>query len=310
MHNRVEKHTNLLSVSTLDFEKYTVTTPVLSSREAGWEGIMARLYHEPAKADDITLPAARDIHLVLLTHGFMNIESRDVHGPWEAFRVRENELFLTPGDSEPYGLRWQSLSSDPIHALHIHLSAELFARVAEQVAGRDRANMLLKELTGFQDPLLTQMGLALQRELEQPTPAGQLYAETVAQMLAVHLLKHYSTPDIHVEHYAQGLTRQQMRQITDYILAHLDEKLSLEMLAQQAGFSAYHFSYLFRQTTGRTLHQFVLDRRIEQAQHLLSETNLPLSQVALTVGFQTQSHFTQVFKNHLGVTPRQYRQQS
>lgn len=309
MNNEVEKRRVPRSISTLEFENYTFTAPVLSSREAGWEGIMVRLFHEPAKAEGIIIPSVHDIHLALITRGAMDIESRDVHGPWETFRIHENELFLTPGDSDSYELRWQGFSSEPIHALHIHLSADLFERAAEQVAGRERARLLLKELSGFQDPLLTQMGLALRHELEQPTSTGHLYAETAAQMMAVHLLKHYSTTTIHIKQYTQRLTRRQMRQIIDYMQTHLSEKISLETLAQQVDFSSYHFAYLFRQTTGQTPHQFVLNRRLEQSQHLLTETDLPLSQIALEVGFQTQSHFTQAFRKHFGVTPRYYRLQ-
>jgi AraC family transcriptional regulator len=310
MNNRLEERMMPRAVSTLEFEDYTITSPILSSREAEWNGIVVRLYREPAQIESVIVPTVPDIHLVLITQGAMHIESRDEHGPWDAFRVHENELFLTPGDGDPYELRWRSFSSKPIESLHIHLSADLFARTAEQVANRDPARLGLKILSGFRDPLLTQIGLELQHELKHPTPTGQLYAETAAHMLAAHLLKHYLTTNVDVKHYMQGLTRRQMQRITDYVLTHLNEKLSLETLAQQVGFSAYHFTYLFRQTTGKTPHQFVLDKRLEQARHLLKATDLPLSQVALEVGFQNQSHFTQAFKSRLGVTPRHYRQQS
>jgi AraC family transcriptional regulator len=84
--------------------------------------------------------------------------------------------------------------------------------------------------------------------------------------------------------------------------------LSLESLAQQTGFSPYHFARLFRQTTGESPHHFVLRQRIERAQCLLKQRDLPLAVVALESGFANQSHFTQVFKRHLGLTPRAYRQ--
>jgi AraC family transcriptional regulator len=310
INNKAEGRMMPRSVPTLDFENYTLTSPILSSREAEWEGIIVRLYREPAQVESVIVPTVPDIHLVLITHGAMHIESRDERGPWDAFRVHESELFLTPGGGDPYELRWRTSSSEPIESLHIHLSADLFARTAAQIADRDPTRLSLKDLSCFRDPLLAHVGLELQRELEHPTPAGQLYAETAAHMLAAHLLKHYLTTAVHITHYTQGLTHRQMQRITDYILAHLNEKLSLETLAQQVGFSAYHFTYLFRQTTGKTPHQFVLDKRLEQARQLLKATDLPLSQVALDVGFQNQSHFTQAFKSRLGVTPRQYRRQS
>jgi len=298
------------STSTHDFERYTITVPVLSSWSAGWQGIVVREFHEPMEVESVVLPTVSDIHLVLVTQGAMHIESREVNGSWEAASIHAGDLFLTPGDGEPYELRWRSLSCEPIQALHLHLNADLFARSTEQVADRDPTHLTLKELSGFRDPLLAQIGLALRRKLEQPTSGGQLYAETAAQMLVVHLLTHYLTTDITVKQYTQRLTRQQMKRVTEYILAHLVQPLSLETLAQQVGYSSYHFAQLFRETMGVTPHQFVLSQRLERARHLLVQTDLPLSQVTLEVGFQSQSHFTQAFKSHLGVTPRQYRQHS
>jgi len=87
------------------------------------------------------------------------------------------------------------------------------------------------------------------------------------------------------------------------------ENLSLEMLAQQVGFSPYHFARLFRQTTGESPHQFVLRQRLVEATRLLKETDLPLAHVASEVGIPNQSHFTQAFKRRLGITPLVYRQE-
>jgi AraC family transcriptional regulator len=190
------------------------------------------------------------------------------------------------------------------------LNKDLVSQTAEEMAGRDPTRLTLVGRSGFQDPLLTQIGLALWRELEQRTPAGKLYAQTAAQMLTVHLLRHYTSVgrDIDVKEPLQGLTRHQVKRVTDFMLAYLSQDLSLDALAQQIGFSAYHFARLFRQTIGESPHQFVLRLRIERAQHLLKETDIPLAHIALECGFASQSHLTQIFKRHLGLTPRAYRQ--
>ncbi len=189
----------------------------------------------------------------------------------------------------------------------MRLSKDLLARTVEEVADYDPACLAVEERSGFQDPLLMQIGLALWRELEQPAPAGKLYAQTAAQLLAVHLLRSY-TAGGGIEEPSQGLTQQQMRHVLDFVQAHLDQDLSLEVLAQQTGFSPYHFARLFRRTTGASPHQFVLHQRIERAQHLLNTGDLPLIHVARVCGFANQSHLTQAFKRHLGLTPRAYRQ--
>src|SRR5258708_7850065 len=231
-----------------------------------------------------------------------------VEGSWGREEFWPGDLFLKPGVVRPHQLPWRSLSPEPLEPLHLHLNAHLLARTAEEVADRDPARRVLIGHSGFQDPLLTQIGLALWRELEQDTPAGKLYAQTAAQMLAVHLLRHYTSTAGEIEEVLQGLTRHQVKRVTDFMRAHLSQDLSLDVLAQQIGFSPYHFARLFRQTMGESPHQFVLRQRIERAQHLLKEADVPLAHIALACGFANQSHLSLVFKRHLGLTPRAYRQ--
>lgn len=279
----------------------------LSSAEAGWEGLVAQAFHEPMELEGWMTPAMSDISLILFTGGAMRMEQRYAHGPWKALYLRQEDLILRPGMGTAYEVRWKGLSSTPTRTLHLHLSKDVLARTAEEVVGYDPTHLSLVARFGFQDPLLTQIGLALWQELEQCSPAGKLYAQTAAQMLAIHLLRHYTSGGEAIKEPSQGLTHQQMRQVIDCVQAHLGQDLSLEVLAQQTGFSPYHFARLFRQTTGESPHQFVLQQRIERAQHLLKETKVPLAHVAIESGFANQSHFTQVFKRYLGLTPRTYR---
>lgn len=284
----------------------------LSSEEIGWEGLVVQAFHEPEEYESGIVPAVPFTSLALITSGAMRMGLRGLHSSWSELDVRQGDLILNPGGSEANEVRWSSLSSEPLQTLQVHLSKDLVARTAEEVMGHDPSRLTWIGYPGFQDPLLTQILLALQRELEQPNPAGNLYAQTAAQMLAVHLLRHYTRetqekprePDVS----SLALTRYQMKQVLEFMQAHLDQDLSLDALAQQIGFSPYHFARLFRQTVGESPHQFVLQQRIERAQHLLKKTNVPLAHIAIECGFASQSHLTQVFKRHLGLTPRAYRQ--
>ncbi len=285
----------------------TLTTPLLSlsSEEAGWEDLVVQAFHEPMELEGLMRPATSDITLILFTGGAMHLEQRHPNGPWKALCLHQGDLILRSGT--PYEVHWKSLSSLPTQTLHVRLSKSLLARTAQEVVGYDPACLSVEAHAGFQDPLLMQIGLALWRELEQPAPAGKLYAQTTAQLLAVHLLRS-SPAGRSIEEPSQGLTHQQMRRVLDFVQAHLDQDLSLEALAQQAGFSPYHFARLFRHTTGESPHQFVLRQRIERAQRLLDARDLSLVHVARVCGFANQSHLTQAFKRHLGLTPRAYRQ--
>ena len=88
---------------------------------------------------------------------------------------------------------------------------------------------------------------------------------------------------------------------------NLGEKLSLEAIAGVAGISPSHFVALFRQSTGSAPHQYVLTQRIEKAKQLLTQTKLPVSEIAVRTGFADQSHFTRVLRDRTGLTPRQLR---
>lgn len=289
--------------------KGTLTSPFLylSSKEAGWEGLVAQAFHEPMELEGWISPVMPDISLVLFAGGALHVESRHVNGPWEARCLHQGDLNLRSGVDMNYEMRWKALSSVPTHTLHMCLSKDLLARTAEEAADYDPARLSIEEHFGFHDPLLSQIGFALWQELEQGPRAGKLYAQTAAQMLAIHLLRHYTAGGRVLKEPAQGLTHQQMRRVMDFVQAHLDQDISLKVLAQQAGFSSYHFARLFRQTTGESPHQFVLRQRIERAQGLLKERDIPLVRVAIESGFANQSHFTQAFKRYLGLTPRAYR---
>lgn len=286
----------------------TVPTLFLSSEGVGWDDLVVRAYHEPGEIAGWIDPVVPEIVLIQLTRGAMLMERQGRNGSWKALPIRRGDLILKPGGSSTTELRWRSLSAEPMQTLHVHLSNALLSRTAEEMTDLDPARLTLTGRSGFQDPLLMQIGLALRRELEQqPAAAGKLYAQTAAQMLAVHLLRHYTSPTAPIRDLSHGLTLHQVKQVTDFILAHLNQDISLSVLAQQIGFSPYYFARLFRQATGESPHQFVLHQRIERAKQLLQKADLPLSHIAVESGFANQSHLTEAFKRHLGLTPATYR---
>jgi AraC family transcriptional regulator len=312
----------LISSSAL---KGTFTSPLLylSSAEAGWTGLEAQVFHQPEagwkapgaqtwqgqiELESSIIPAMSEIALVLFRGGDVRLELRHMNSPWQVLHIRQGNLLLRDGASAYYEARWKSYSSTPTQTLHLHLSKDLLVHVAEEVGGYDLSHLSLVEPSGFEDPLLTQIGFTLWRELEQHSPAGKLYAQTAARMLAVHLLRHYTSAGGAFKVPSPEQVQQPMKRVIDFVQAHLNQDLSIEILAHQVGFSPYHFARLFRQTMGESPHQFVLQQRIKRAQCLLKETDVPLAHVALESGFANQSYLTQVFKRHLGLTPRTYRQ--
>jgi AraC family transcriptional regulator len=220
-------------------------------------------------------------------------------------------MALTSGTDQPYEIRWRSLSSTHTSELDLRIRRDLLVRTAEELAGGDVTGLTLQQKMGFQDPLLSQIAMTLWRELQEGAPTGRLFAQSATQMLILQLLRYYATwgkvtAALEATH---RLTPRQLRSVIAYIRDHSSEDLTLEVLAQQAGFSPFHFARLFRQTTGETPHQCVRRERLAHAQHLLRSTSMSLAQVAVEAGFSDQSYFSRVFKQALRVTPAAYRRE-
>jgi AraC-like DNA-binding protein len=104
-----------------------------------------------------------------------------------------------------------------------------------------------------------------------------------------------------------GLSPAVTRRVCDYIEGHLDEKMRLDGLAALAGLSTDHFARAFHQSVGVPPHTYLLRRRLEHVEHMLRETHVPLSEIALATGFSDQSHLARHFRRWSGMSPRQVR---
>jgi AraC-like DNA-binding protein len=103
------------------------------------------------------------------------------------------------------------------------------------------------------------------------------------------------------------LQKWRLKRVVEYVDAHLGERIMLSDLAAASGLTRMHFAAQFRIAMGLRPHHYVLRRRIDHACALLRDPDLPLVEVALGVGFQTQAHFTTVFKRYVGSTPHRWR---
>jgi AraC family transcriptional regulator len=160
------------------------------------------------------------------------------------------------------------------------------------------------------DPLLHHITLLLQAAFAGESEIGQLYTQSLADALAVHFLRRYGAMPPSLGEITGGLSPYKLRRTTSYIHAHLEQELSLVTLAAVGETSPAHFSRLFKHATGLAPHQYVICCRMERAKHLLAETNISLSEIALLVGCADHSHFSALFRNHVAQTPTAYRDQA
>ena len=93
----------------------------------------------------------------------------------------------------------------------------------------------------------------------------------------------------------------------NYIISHLSEKITVPQIAESVGLNPGYISQLFKKETGISISEYIQNERVNKAKTLLSETDNSLSEICGSLGFYDQSHFSKVFKNSVGVTPKKYR---
>ncbi len=157
------------------------------------------------------------------------------------------------------------------------------------------------------DPMLS---LCAQRLVEASTLAGEgrsLLAEQFAYTLALHLADRYAAPRACPTEPAPELDRGMPARIADFVRADPGRAISLADMAGVAGLSPSAFIRSFKRSTGLTPHRFVVEQRVRAAQDLIATSNMPLAEIALAVGFSSQSHLGTAFRAVTGVSPARFR---
>jgi AraC family transcriptional regulator len=228
---------------------------------------------------------------------------------WRIAGERPRRQLVTPGDVHltSAGVPTRNRSQEPFEILVLALAPQAVQHALHEYGRADRLELVNRR--AIRDPQILHLGLALRAELEAGCPGGQLYGEALTTALAVHLVQHYAVRPPQMPTYHGGLPQARLRRVLEYMQAHLDCELSLAALAAVAGMSPYYFSRLFKQSTGLSPHQYLLQQRVERAKRLLADARLSITEVAQRVGFASQAHLAMVFHQRVGATPRQYRHQ-
>jgi AraC family transcriptional regulator len=278
-------------------------TVVLSSRQLGWNGILVEQCQSPSNSSlEMELPAISDHWLNLpLGHPTSLIQKRD--NRLHQSIVQKGDTILVPAGQPSYWCRNEGDICSPLHICLKPESIEQVARSSEIAPDRlDLVNCFAK-----QDLQLHHIAMLFLAELRSGGIMGRLYIESLTQALIIHLLRHYSTVKQTITSENRNLTRTQLQQATEYIQTHLDRDLSLFQIASIINISPTYFASLFKQAMGTSPHQYVIQQRVERAKVMLKKTDLAIADIALQVGFSSQSHLTQQFKRLTGVTPKQVR---
>ena len=288
----------MLTVPSLHAHQYLKGAMTFCSWQAGWRALLLRGYDDPPEVEELTTPPTADQLIVLVTGGSCNIESF-ANGRWQSATYRPGHLGMTaPGESAK--LRWRGAECHSTLQLHLPGATIEDAR-NELLDGSSRRVSLPNRLTQH-DPVISEVMLALERAARSGAP--ELYAETVAHFLAVHILLHHAQGF----ELPSGLHHEGVLDNVDaYMRSRLSTSISLAQLAEIAGLSRFQLlraaNLIWAETPLRRLTRL----RMEHAQRLLRRVNLPVIEIAFECGYSNPTHFATAFKRHVGVTPSEYR---
>ncbi len=276
-----------------DILKVVPNLPTFSSKGTNWQGLQAAHCIQPTHETPEFFLGAHTIYL-------SKPLERQAGGrlTQQVFPSRSIEIYPA---HHAHKMRWQGDSE----FIHLYLDPT-FMQQAISESTKGRPIELLPQLK-ISDPLIRSLSIALVSELKFNKEGSRLYAETAAAMLSVHLLQHYTAQKQVVKQYIDGLSQANLQEVLDYIDSYLEQNLSLNELADLVHISPYYFARLFKQSMGVAPHQYVTKCRIKKARQLLAQGNLSILDITQQVGFQSQSHFTTLFRRFLGVTPTKYR---
>ena len=209
------------------------------------------------------------------------------------FRTRANSIALVPAGCDVY-----STSDRGGEYLRIVLPDQ------QSVMGPSES-----VVSNIVDSAAAQAAHRLRREVIRAQPRGGTEDEAVSRVnrdslsiLMGQLLRCLPVDRNRLK--VNGLLREsQLQMLNVFIDAHLEEKLTVTMLAKHLGLSTGYFSRAVRSVTGRSPHQYLLDRRLMRARQMMLSPNTGLSEIAYTCGFSSHAHFSAQFARRLGVTP-------
>lgn len=266
-------------------------------RLQAWESNVSVLHHR-AGSGEIALELPR--HVVGLSLGRPHRVDFRVDGRQESWTAQPGDVQVIPAHA-PHRARW-----DDAEFVMVFVEPALIASLGQELW--NCSSVALPPRLRARDPLMRHIALTLNAELGA-ADAESLYIEALTRTLGFHLVREYAEQGAPPTSQSE-LPGYRLRRVTEYIRAHLREDITLADLADVADLSEYHFARLFKAATGTPPYQYVIAERMKEGRRLLRETNWPIAQVALAVGYESQSRFTTLFKRYAGgTTPGRFRDQ-
>ena len=274
---------------------------VASSQELGWQNLRAlEMRH---MISEWTTPPLEN-HCIIIQLGPSVDATVEIGDQSFEQTLEPGAITIVPAGMS---IDWRQLDDGPSEALHLYLDAQFLRTTAESI-DVDYSQISIAPQFGIRDEHIHHIGMSLHHELKDANVMGRLYADSLAQVLAMQLVRRYSYLK-GLQTSRGGMAPRKLRRAIEFINSSLDEEqaVALPVVAGEVQMSYSHFSRAFKQSMGVSPNVYMTEQRIERAKKLLSETDLRIADIALRTGFASQSHFTSTFRKLVWTTPKAFR---
>jgi len=265
-----------------------------------WPGVLLEAgRNDVSEIDDLTLAH----HYLGLNTGSqpVTIEVKEQHG-YRPVDLAPGSAWLVPA-GQPFSIRVANASSHSY--LRISIDALRFDRLVSATED-DALPVSLRRRYDIGGPQVQHVIGALAAEASGGSPNGLLFVEALTTALGLQLVRQAGVGAAHGSPAARargGLAPRVRRRILEVMHDEPAARLTIEVLAREAGLSSAHFARAFKESMGRAPHKYLMELRLERARSLLDAPDVTLSDVALRSGFADQAHFTRLFRRQFGITP-------
>ena len=287
------------------FSRYLNGEILADSRSLQWSDLYVRHCRFPRVVDRFLVPATAEPHISCTIVGSAEFLERDPGGKWVTRHIRRGDIFVTRSRT-PYEVSFRSPPGEELETIAIHVGIDSFRVALEAIYPGNASELEVIDFFG-RDVALSRLCAACADLLSAHVPGSSRIVAAMTQLLATYLAERYTSVTSGKPEVRGGLPIRQLQKVGDFVTEHLAEEISVEILAALVQLSPFHFSRIFKQSTGMSPLRFVTRERITRAQQLIRETSRSLIEIALDVGYTSPSHFAQVFRRVVGVTPTEFR---
>lgn len=266
----------------------------------GWNGIFACT--AKIRPSNYSLPGVPSLLVKMVTFG-------SLQGEWKV-RGEIKEVTLVPGDFAiiPANQALEANIISDAEVINIYINNSILHEIGYRLyLDSDRNNSALNSIlysVPVKDGLIEEISYRIKDNLENGGKYSAIEAEYFSRAIVVQIISRYSY---------QGTAalceswNGSFNNAIEYIDKNIKNKMITSNISKHVGVSTEKIARLFKKNTGKTLHQYIIERRVDRARYLLSKTNMPIADIAHECGFSDQVHLTRYFGRIVGASPALFR---